>query len=740
VSAFPSDITARLIHAMSPNCTANSVTAAATAAGSNHAQVIEWIKRGYRPVPIPLGEKRCLLKGWPSFWATEAEVPNHFASSTNVGLLLGPGAGDLLDIDVDALEALPFAERLLGEVFPATLVFGRPSKRRSHFVYRAKDAKTERFIDPTVQGSGAMLVELRFEGCQTVVPRSVHPSGEIVDFDTGYIEPAVIDAVDLRKHVALIATGALLVRHWPKQGARHHASLALCGVLLRLGWDEDDVETFVTMIASDAGDEEATSRGRNARSTASRLAAAAPASGWPTMAKYFDPRVLDSIQEWLAPWAVAPSAPVTVTAPAGAGGAAHTSSPVIAPDSLVFRGVAGDLVRTIEPHTEASSIAILVQLLVGFGSLVGREAYFRVEADAHHSNEFIVLVGRSSKGRKGTSWVIKLLSAVDPQWAAERVTAGLSTGEGLMYEVRDEVTAFDKERHEEVVVDPGVADKRLLVVESEYAGVLKVIRREGNTLSVVVRNAWDRGDLRAMTKNNRVKATGAHVSIVGHITGTELVRNLTETESANGFGNRHIFFLVERSKFLPDGGNLDDKALDPFISRVRDALVFARSVGLVRRDAAARARWHAVYPTLSEGDDSLVGRLTGRAEAHVMRLAMVYALLDKSAVITVEHLDAALALWDYSLASCRAVFGDRLGDPIADAILGALRRKPEGMSRTDVSRIALGGHASSGDIAAALGLLQKRGLAVVQQVTTGGRPSELWIATTRTDVPVAGRG
>jgi hypothetical protein len=180
-------------------------------------------------------------------------------------------------------------------------------------------------------------------------------------------------------------------------------------------------------------------------------------------------------------------------------------------------------------------------------------------------------------------------------------------------------------------VDHGVADKRLFVLEAELAGVLRVMQRDGNTLSAVVRQAWDGGDLRALTKNSPARATGALVSVVGHITADELRRYLDRTESGNGFANRFLFACIRRSRCLPDGGGAVD--LGGLAGSVRDALAAARGIGPVGRDAEARRLWHAVYPELSEGRPGLLGAVTARAEAQVTRLALLYALLDRRGAI-----------------------------------------------------------------------------------------------------------
>jgi hypothetical protein len=76
--------------------------------------------------------------------------------------------------------------------------------------------------------------------------------------------------------------------------------------------------------------------------------------------------------------------------------------PVI--DNAAFYGVVGEIVQTIEPHTESDRVALLIQTLVAAGNVIGRSRHYRVESDQHRANIFAVLVGDSSKGRKGTSW------------------------------------------------------------------------------------------------------------------------------------------------------------------------------------------------------------------------------------------------------------------------------------------------------------------------------------------------
>lgn len=150
-----------------------------------------------------------------------------------------------------------------------------------------------------------------------------------------------------------------------------------------------------------------------------------------------------------------------------------------------------------------------------------------------------------------------LFRSVDENWLARCVTTGLASGEGLIWAVRDPVDRPGKDG-ERTLVDEGVWDKRLLVVEPELTQTLEVIERTKNTLSALMRLAWDSIPLQTLAKNAPATATDPHISILGHITLDELRRRLTEAAIANGLANRFLFIAARRSKLLPDGGSLTE--------------------------------------------------------------------------------------------------------------------------------------------------------------------------------------
>jgi hypothetical protein len=389
-------------------------------------------------------------------------------------------------------------------------------------------------------------------------------------------------------------------------------------------------------------------------------------------------------------------------------------------DDVAYHGLAGDVVRAIKPHSEADPVAILIQLLAYTGNAIGRAPHYLVEGDQHRANLYVVLVGETAKARKGTSAgrVRSIIRYADPIWTEKRNRSGLSTGEGLIDQVRD----GDDD-------DPGAPDKRLLVAEPEFAQALAVMERPGNTLSPVIRAAWDGLTLSTLTRHAPLTATGTHISIVGHITNAELRTRLTRTDLADGFANRFLFVLVRRSKLLPHGGAIGDGDIKLLGERIGTVVEEMRTVDRITMTDDARVKWETIYESLSAARPGLLGAITARAEAQTIRLALIYALLDRSHQIDTSHLRAALAVWEYCEASAIYIYGDALGDPVADDICRALRHAGDaGMNRTAI-RDLFGRHQSAGRISAALGLLATSGRARCEPSRTEGRSAEMWFGS-----------
>ena len=372
-----------------------------------------------------------------------------------------------------------------------------------------------------------------------------------------------------------------------------------------------------------------------------------------------------------------------------------------------FSGLAGDVVRTLEPHTEADPMGLLLTFLAAFGAAVGPQPHALADGSVHPARLNVVLVGRSARARKGTSWAVvrRMFEQADPTFSSSRVISGLTSGEGL---VANLAGREGPERH-------------VLVMEPEFARLLRVSARSA-TLSALLREAWDGGVLATLTRKAPLRVTNASVSIVGHVTGEELRRRLDQTEIANGLANRFLFVWVERSKRLPNGGRLPLDELETLGVRVRDAIHDARNLGTLTRSAEAGQRWSAIYHGLDDDVDGVVGSLTARAEAQMLRLSVVYALLGGSSTIEVAHLDAAEAVWQHCETTINRVFARKEPDWVLPRLLAGLKDAgPAGLDGS-AQRDLFHRHLPGVRLAAARAERDARGLAQTHAIDTGGRP------------------
>lgn len=708
---------------------------------------LSWIERGFLPVPIPFRSKRPVLEGWPSLRIGKADVARYFnGAPQNIGLLLGTPYG-LADVDCDCPEAL----RVWPSYRPDTnMIYGRKSNPASHSIYFSDPpVRLLQFRDPLSPKDTSMLIELRglkkdgTVGLQSVAPGSTHPSAEQVRYEPGKDgEPANIDAADITRVVSLTAAASLLARYWPAPGQGGHTSMmALAGVLCGAAWPMEDAQVFCRLVSSTLGTEVTYTYSTHAKGTHT--------TGIPTLAAHLDKRVVDAALGWLGIG--------QTQAPAVGSADQETTFAGVAPvpypkpiGSGAYIGIAGRFVGAVAPHTEADPNFVLLSFLAYAGNAFCRDAYISVSGDHHHANLYVCGVGPTSSGRKGTAKVPveALFRPIDDAWSGQW-TGGLSSGEGLIAAVQD--PQFKREkfggkkgepiRYEEVCTDEGVSDKRLVVRQGEFAGALKVMQRDGNTLSSTLRDAWDSGNLNTMTKNSRTKATGAHVTVIGNITAEELLSCLEAGEFANGLANRFLWCCSIRSQFLPEGG-LDFDEIPGFDEIRKDFnRVHYKVKGRVERDTEAGELWghndtptRGAYHELAREKFGLYGKATARGPAQVLRLALIYALLDGSEHICRQHLDAALEVWRYCDESARFVFGDRIGNPMADTILDALRKTPDGITRRNISVELFGRNKTSAELTTALVLLTKHGLARCEEEPTGGRPGERWFAVTSKSV------
>jgi hypothetical protein len=397
--------------------------------------------------------------------------------------------------------------------------------------------------------------------------------------------------------------------------------------------------------------------------------------------------------------------------------------PALNPAALY--GPLGEMVELFAPHSEAHPAALLSAGMVLAGVSIGRHARYVINGVEHHANLFVAVVGRTAKARKSQGlaearWAMRWADAD----LAERIYSGFGSGESFVDEVADPVYDDDGK------LTFGSVDRRLVVVEHELAGIFAVAHREGTTYSPKLRDAWDGWTLRAISRRRKVKATDAHVGLIGAITLRELVQSLTTTDAANGLGNRFLFVGAQRSQLLPFGGSITDDEIAVLGLHLGQALDRARKVGVMHFATETRDRWIDLYNAMATADDGddLVSALTARAEAQVLRLALLYAALDGDALIGLRHLEAAWAMWCYSRESVRWIFGHAPLSRDSERFFQAVTQAgPDGLGREESRQEVFGHNVSAERIDAAVDPLLERGLVFARKVSTAGRPALVYV-------------
>lgn len=376
--------------------------------------------------------------------------------------------------------------------------------------------------------------------------------------------------------------------------------------------------------------------------------------------------------------------------------------PMTAP---AFRGLLGALVDAMAPHTEASREALLATLLAGLGALCAGPVFY--QGGQHGANVFVALVGESSYGRKGTalSAVAELLNEAYPTWI-DLIVPGLGSGEGLIGHLK---------RHEQ-------EDPRALLRETEMGRLLVAMSRDGNVISPILRDAWDRSPIGRVLAREEMIVYKHHVGMIAHITPIELRAKLTSLDTANGFGNRIIWIASRRPHLMPFAPSVLQFVPQPLLTELRAVVDEGMRIREVTWSVDAAMAWDATYRAYAPRS-GLLGALTARELPQQIRLGLLYAILDRSRELEAEHLDAAAAVWQYSINSCRWIWGESTGDPDADALIRVLRRNGVGMSREEI-RTEMGLRKAS-EIDAVVRLLLEMGLITQTTIPTGKRPKQV---------------
>lgn len=711
--------------------------------------------RGFALVPVPLGLKRPVIRGWQDLRLDGAELRSTFRERSNVGVLLGEPSGGLIDVDLDGPEALALVPAFLP---PTDLCSGRASAPGSHRFYRVvTPVATTRYRDPLAAATDArgMLVELRSTGAQTLVPPSVHPSGEPLAWLRDG-DPAEAAADTLRRAVGRLAAACLLVRHWPPAGSRHDVALALGGGLLRAGWPVDEAEAFVWHIALAAGDEEGDDRRRAVQSTADALATGQPTTGWPRLATLLDPRLVDAIRRWLG---IAgddgPTAPILLEA--------ASPAPVEPPPPFPVEVFPPTLATFV--HRGASAFGIppdfIAIPLLGFAAgVIGNLRSLELKPGwTERAILWVGIVGRPGSGKSpGMDYAQQVINALQQRaWSTyqtemETWQARQHEGKGGTRSARVRMepptleSFYTTDATIEAIAALADASPGVCMIRDELVGWVKAhdaYRQAGDRQTWL--SLWAGSSLKIDRKTAApLFIPSPSVSVAGGLQPDRLPDLRDAASRDDGFVDRLLLGWPEAPATLWTDAVVEHGVVrdaERIFALLRHRADGARRHGsLTRFDDCAQTRfiaWHDDNARIVSQGHGLAAGWAAKYPRQVARVALVlHALHHPDAPlrpVTVEIVDGAIAVIEYFRSHLPRILA-RLGQPGAVAgsagllsrVAALLREAGNGwVSRTDL-HAGLGRNVSASDLSQALNQLEAEGMAKQRAVPTEGRTREEW--------------
>jgi hypothetical protein len=395
------------------------------------------------------------------------------------------------------------------------------------------------------------------------------------------------------------------------------------------------------------------------------------------------------------------------------------------PTDGMFYGLIGELAEVGSQNKEVHPVAVALNAMTMLGAAFGRDCYFMLGDTRHHCRIFGLHVGPTSRARKGDSRafigrVAESIAFRDAGLLGHSHGGGLSSREGLIALIPDTHESGPVKKDGTRAIVEGVQDKRLLVVEGEFANVLNQGKRDGNTLSAAIRDAFDGSPLKPAIKTDSMGVMAPHIGIMGNITPGELRYAASQNEVGNGFLNRFMMVYAARTRLIAMPKPTDRSFVEAYAVKVEEVVKFARGKypeASNSREMTMTGEAVDVYTKAYEQGflnqreaSGTIEALLERRPAYVIRLAMLFALTDKKLEIDACHINAGLEWARYVTESVRFIYSDGTQvrqqyvlDSNGSKIVEFLRGKGEvGASRAEIRGEVFNRHLSSGDLERAL--------------------------------------
>jgi Virulence-associated protein E-like domain len=134
-----------------------------------------------------------------------------------------------------------------------------------------------------------------------MVPPSIHPNGEPVEWIDGYDLDPPTEGPELEQAFRITCIAAILADNWPQQeGSRHDIANATAGWLATREVPQEQTEAVIEAAAERAGDDEARQRGAIVKYSYDKVEKGDKVTGWTTLTKLIDGRAAKELRTALA--------------------------------------------------------------------------------------------------------------------------------------------------------------------------------------------------------------------------------------------------------------------------------------------------------------------------------------------------------------------------------------------------------------------------------------------------------
>lgn len=385
-------------------------------------------------------------------------------------------------------------------------------------------------------------------------------------------------------------------------------------------------------------------------------------------------------------------------------------------------GLIGEVVQAACNHSEVHPISVVVNFLLRFATYFCTP-YYSYGSISHYCRTNAVIIGKSARGSiaASSSEVDRIFEGIP--YNIQFIRGNMLSGESLIEAVSDNKHNSDDWDRQGSSSVPYNLVKCLLYNELDIRSALAYAKRPGNPLSQTVCGLFNYGCAEQILRSGKISTKAAHVNILAQTRSIDFSSLKKDVENSNEFASYFLWFLVDRLKVVPHPKPIPDDKVVSFREIILERIRAAQDQGSMRMSKKARSMWNDIYPGLTKDVPGVAGAVVSRSEIHLIRLALIYAVIAGHKRIRPADLQSAHALVQYARESACIIFkGDQQGVNFAEKILCALHTAPgQELSRTEISGV-FGRNAAAADINCALQKLEElKRIAVERKESTSDR-------------------